>query len=180
MDTPSQASVPFFGEVGQPPHAKVLGHLGGTWYRIGQMNGGRVVSSLVPKFGLLQISRQNSHPKNQFGEDCPAYSHLVSLTLTLVFSMVPGPWPQASAGDKQLPGGISGGRLKFLWWPVARVNVLWSFLKPWPVEKRKHVWSLGHHGDGHKLISAPPSLSWTCGGDCRGGPSSRAPGLGPS
>lgn len=54
-----------------------------------------MVSSLVPKCGLLQTSRQNSHLKNQFGEDCPADSHLVSLTLALVFLMVPGPWPLA-------------------------------------------------------------------------------------
>lgn len=34
-----------------------------------------------------------------------AYSHLVSLILALILSLVSGPWPQASAGDKQLPWG---------------------------------------------------------------------------
>ena len=43
------------------------------------------------------------------------------------------PWLQAGAGDGLPPGGgIPGGRLKFLQWPVARVHVLHPFLQPWP------------------------------------------------
>lgn len=56
------------------------------------------------------------------------------------------PWLQAGAGDGQPPGGVPGGRLKFLLWPEARVDVLRPFLwlwPSWPASRRKeqNLWA---------------------------------------
>lgn len=60
----------------------------------------------------------------------PTFS-LAHVDLALFFSTATGSRPVLET-DCRLVGGIPGGRLKFLQWPVARVHVLHPFLQPWP------------------------------------------------
>lgn len=145
---------------------------------LGKRVSGGVTLILVPGFELLQPSRlpshcadeetetqamdrsclrplraEQGHPDSQSGALSSASTFcLARVGLTSLFSTAPGSRPVLET-DSRL--GVPGGRLKFLHWPVARVDVLRPFLQrwpSWPARRRK------------KRISAPAH----CGVQARG------------